>query len=531
MYKEYFGLKEPPFSIAPDPHYLYMSDNHREALAHLLYGINSDNGFVLLTGDVGTGKTTVCRCLLEQLPGNSNIAFILNPKVTVDELLALICDELGIAYPAGNTSNKVFIDSINAYLIDANRKGQRTVLILEEAQNLRPEVLEQIRLLTNLETNERKLLQIIMLGQPELDELLSRTELRQLKQRITARYHIGPLRKKELAPYVLHRLAIAGVNRKIFPAATIDRLFLLSGGIPRIINLLCDRALLGTYVQGKSMVDVPTLNKAAREVFDDTVSGGKRKNVWAVVSLLLIACMFAAGFAYYNIRTKMSEAKPPAPLKSRVTLAPAPPIMDVLQLPAGLPPENSEAYAFKALFSKWGIATQYRENVPPCQQAISTGLQCLHEVDNLSSLISLNRPAVLVLHDEKGLEFSIALTAIQGERATVEIGNETRTVELKEIEKKWPGDYTILWNLPPGYQDKIHPGSKGISVVWIDLQLAAIQGREVSKQKLLTYDADLVKQVKKFQLAEGLVSDGIVGPLTIIHLNTAAGGKVPKLVQ
>ena len=264
MYKEYFGLKESPFSIAPDPHYLYMSYNHREALAHLLYGINSDNGFVLLTGDVGTGKTTVCRCLLEQLPENSNIAFILNPKVTVDELLATICDELGIAYPLGNISNKVFIDSINAYLINANKKGRRTVLIVEEAQNLRPDVLEQIRLLTNLETNERKLLQIIMVGQPELNELLSRPELRQLKQRITARYHLGPLTKQEMSAYVLHRLSVAGVNRKLFPSRTIDRLFQLSGGIPIMINLLCDRTLLGTYVQGKSMVDFPTLNKAAR---------------------------------------------------------------------------------------------------------------------------------------------------------------------------------------------------------------------------------------------------------------------------
>ncbi len=175
MYKEYFGLKEPPFSIAPDPNYLYMSDNHREALAHLLYGINSDNGFVLLTGDVGTGKTTVCRCLLQQLPENSNVAFILNPKVTVDELLATVCDELGIGYPKGNSSNKVFIDNINAYLLDANAKGRRTVVIVEEAQNLSPEVLEQIRLLTNLETNQRKLLQIIMLGQPELNAAIVTT--------------------------------------------------------------------------------------------------------------------------------------------------------------------------------------------------------------------------------------------------------------------------------------------------------------------------------------------------------------------
>jgi general secretion pathway protein A len=202
MYREYFELKELPFSIAPDPRYLFMSNQHREALAHLVYGINSDGGFILLTGEVGTGKSTVCRCLLEKIPQNFNIALVLNPKLTVEELLATICDELCIDYPKGNTSIKVFVDYINAYLLDAHAKGRKTVLIIEEAQNLSIDVLEQVRLLTNLETNQRKLLQIIMLGQPELKGMLSRPELRQLSQRITARYHLGSLSKQEASAYV-----------------------------------------------------------------------------------------------------------------------------------------------------------------------------------------------------------------------------------------------------------------------------------------------------------------------------------------
>jgi general secretion pathway protein A len=531
MYKEYFGLKEPPFSIAPDPHYLYMSDNHREALAHLLYGINSDNGFVLLTGDVGTGKTTVCRCLLQQLPVNSNIAFILNPKVTVDDLLATICDELGIGYPAGNTSNKVFIDRINAYLLGAHAQGQRTVIIVEEAQNLSPDALEQIRLLTNLETNERKLLQIIMIGQPELNGLLARSEMGQLRQRITARYHLRRLAKRELGSYVLHRLAVAGVERRLFPASTIDRLYKLSGGIPRMVNLLCDRALLGTYVKGKGMVDVQTLNKAAREVADYTENGGKRKNIWVFASLLLIVCMGVLGVAYYNLRTTTVEALPPVAVQPRLLPPPSSPVTDVFQLSASLPSEKSQAYAFKALFRKWGIDKQQREEVSPCQQALSVGLQCLHKVGSISSLIKLNGPAVLRLHDEKGRDFYIALTAVKGDKAIVETGGDIRTVDLREIENKWADDYTVLWNIPPGYQDNIHPGIKGMVVAWIDLRLAAIQGREAGKQNLPTYEGDLVAQMKKFQNAEGLPSDGIVGPETIIHLNTAAGSNVPKLVQ
>src|SRR4030042_2941610 len=229
MYKEYFGLKELPFSIAPDPRYLYMSDKHREALAHLVYGINSDGGCVLLTGEVGTGKTTICRCLLEQIPENCDIAFILNPKLTVEELLATVCHELGISCPEGNTSIKVFVDRINAYLLDAHARGRKTVLIIEEAQNLNTEVLEQVRLLTNLETNQRKLMQIIMLGQPEFREMLSRPELRQLAQRVTARYHLGSLSKKEVAAYVNHRLVVAGTHSKLFPDSTSGKLYRLSG--------------------------------------------------------------------------------------------------------------------------------------------------------------------------------------------------------------------------------------------------------------------------------------------------------------
>lgn len=292
MYKEYFGLKELPFSIAPDPRYLYMSDEHREALAHLLYGINSEGGFVLLTGEVGTGKTTVCRCLLEQIPENTDIAFVLNPKMTVEELLATICDELGILYPEGNTSIKVFVDRINSYLLDAYARGRKTVLIIEEAQNLSPDVLEQVRLLTNLESNQCKLLQIIMLGQPELKEMLSRPELRQLAQRITARYHLSSLSKKEVSGYINHRLTVAGTRNRLFPDSIMGKVYGLSGGIPRLINILCDRALLGVYVDGKEQVDRSTLIKAAREVFGESEIKGYYKKMfrWILAGLAFVGC-------------------------------------------------------------------------------------------------------------------------------------------------------------------------------------------------------------------------------------------------
>ena len=277
MYLSYFGLAEAPFSIAPAPRYLYMSQRHQEALAHLLYGVNGEGGFVLLTGEVGTGKTTVSRCLLEQIPESCDVAYIFNPRLTVEELLSTICVEFGIDCPPGNTSIKVFVDCINAHLLDAHAKGRHSVLIIDEAQNLSADVLEQMRLLTNLETNERKLLQIILIGQPELATMLERPELRQLAQRIVARYHLGPLTKPEVAAYVQHRLEVAGTQRQLFPPALMGRLHSLGGGIPRIINVLCDRALLGAYAQGKERVDRATLEQAAREVFNR--SSARRRNV------------------------------------------------------------------------------------------------------------------------------------------------------------------------------------------------------------------------------------------------------------
>jgi len=266
MYCRHFGLSELPFTIAPDPRYLYLSRRHREALAHLVYGVESPGGFVLLTGEVGTGKTTVCRGLLERMPEDCDVAFIFNPKLGVEELLSAICDELRIAHSPLARGLKHLIDSLNAHLLAAHANGRRTVLIIDEAQNLTNEVLELVRLLTNLETHRRKLLQIILLGQPELRERLARPELRQLAQRIVARYHLDPLSRAEVAAYVAHRLAVAGAARSPFSTAALRKLWRESHGIPRLVNVLCDRALLGAFAEHRDWVDRATLARAAREV-------------------------------------------------------------------------------------------------------------------------------------------------------------------------------------------------------------------------------------------------------------------------
>jgi general secretion pathway protein A len=291
VYKKFFGITTNPFSIAPDPHFLYMSEGHREALAHLRYGLSEGGGFILLTGEIGAGKTTVCRCILEQAPAGTNIAFVLNPKLSAQELLATICDELGIAYPAAS-GLKVMIDRLNAYLLAAHAQGQRTVLIIDEAQNLSYEVLEQIRLLTNLETNQQRLLQIILLGQPELQDILAQPELRQLAQRIAARHHLDPLTKAETIAYVRHRLAVAGLGESTFAISAIEEIFLLSSGIPRMINLICDRALLGAFSKGVRRVDSAMAREAAQQVFGSKVSISPiLVSPWIIIGLMIVATL------------------------------------------------------------------------------------------------------------------------------------------------------------------------------------------------------------------------------------------------
>lgn len=528
MYRKYFGLEEMPFSIAPDPRYLYMSEQHREALAHLVYGFNSDGGFVLLTGEIGTGKTTVCRCLLEQIPENSAIAFIINPKLTVEELLATICDEFGIQYPKGNTSIKVFVDLINTFLLDAHAKGYKALLIIDEAQNLSADVLEQLRLLTNLETNQRKLLQIILLGQPELRDKLSRPELQQLAQRIIARYHIGPLSREDMAAYVTHRLSVAGVRRELFPVSTINTLHRLSGGVPRLINVLCDRALLGTFVQGENQVNRPTLTKAAREIFGEDEYKGqhKKKSIWLLATLIFMVFAAVLAATYYN------HNRGPQDVPGNIT---APLHLDTLRWHDNQPAHLSKDMAYQSLFKQWGISYQPQKNTTACEQAQAHGLHCLNAVGSLNNLRDLNRPAILKLFDNQGKEFYATLTSLKGQIATFVVGTEIKRVAVKDIESQWLGDYTLLWRVPPDYHGEIRPGNQGPIVQWLDKQLSLIQGRTYQLGKNLVYDLvyddELVRQVKKFQIMEGLVPDGIVGPQTLIHLDTATGGKIPTLVD
>src|SRR5574337_475578 len=394
MYKDYFHLAELPFSIAPDPRFLFMSARHREALAHLMYGLAREGGFVLLTGEVGTGKTTVCRCLLEQIPDNCDVAFIMNPRVSAAEMLATVCDEFHLAYPEGTTRIKVFTDLLYGFLLRANAAGRRAVLIVDEAQNLDSEVLEQLRLLTNLETNTRKLLQIILLGQPELLAQLQRSELRQVAQRVVARYHLTHLSKAETAAYVGHRLQVAGAQPGLIPESLSGQIHRITGGIPRLINVVCDRALLGAYVESRRQVTAGILKKAAAEVLGGS-RADRRRSVAAAAALVAAVGAYlaqawlpgrddalpASTAASLPSLPAASSASPADPIKPEASAAAsqaegampaapsaaeaqakpentasidAPKSTDDLAWPAGLPPEQAEGGAYQALFERYG---------------------------------------------------------------------------------------------------------------------------------------------------------------------------------
>jgi general secretion pathway protein A len=549
MYTSYFGLSENPFSIAPDPLYLYMSEHHREALAHLKYGVKSDGGFVLLTGEVGAGKTTLCRSLLEQLPENVVVAYILNPKVSVIELLETICDELHVERPEQG-SIKQLVDRLNTYLLDANAHGRKTVLIIDEAQNLAMEVLEQLRLLTNLETNRYKLLQIVLLGQPELLQILNRQEMRQLSQRVTARCHLGALDVNEIDAYVRHRLNIAGCNRPLFPANLSRTLWRLTGGIPRLINLVCDRALLGAYVLERQQVDSKILSQAAREVLGDRPPkrDGKRAAMAAGIACLVLLLLtvglwswqpslFATISSLPEMQTDQS-----VPSKDAITIE-LPPVAAVADAPTEVVDVADEVLpqtwpmdfatgqgmqrAFADLAGLWGLPVLDGRS-DYCAFALESGLSCLSRKDSLETLRNMNRPAMLTLYDDEGAPFQVVMAELGNDRALFISGDRQYELAIAAIASRWFGEYLLLWQRPNIQRELLQPGRRGDSVGWLaeslqDLGLYEVTGREVR------LEGSLLGAFKHFQFSNGLTPDGILGPMTLIHINTARNLAGPRL--
>jgi general secretion pathway protein A len=524
MYTNYFSLKQAPFSIAPDPRYLFMSERHREALAHLLYGIGSGGGFVLLTGEIGAGKTTVCRCFIEQVPENCRLAYIFNPKLTVEELLQTICDEFHVAPPQG-AGVKGFVDAINRYLLESHARGSNNVLVIDEAQNLSPEVLEQLRLLTNLETSERKLLQIILIGQPELRTMLARPELEQLAQRVIARYHLGPLTAAETGAYVAHRLAVAGVNAATpIPPSLTAPIHGLTHGVPRRINLLCDRALLGAYVENSREVTRKILRRAAGEVFARERKAALRRHWTTVAGGVLAGAAISAAAAWQVMPRAPAQAPRPAPMVALA--AKAPPIKPSPVATPGVPAGHAlEADALRALATLWGQPLAAGE---PCQAASKANLRCYQGKGGLYELRLLDRPAVVALHD--GARQTYAVLGAIGERSvTVVAGGRQQALDLADFVARFDGSFTTFWKVPRGFRDQVAAGDHGADVDWIAERLAQLN--KLGAPRLdQPFDARTQELLRAFQKKQNLKADGVAGPRTYMRLNQLSGVDEPRLL-
>lgn len=548
MYKAFFGLSDNPFSIAPNPHYLFLSDRHREALAHLTYGLGETGGFVLLTGEVGTGKTTVSRSLLNQLPENTDTAFILNPALTELELLATLCDELKITY-SESPSLKHLTDLLSQYLLANHQQGRNTVLIIDEAQHLRPTVLEQLRLLTNLETDTKKLLQVILIGQPELQQLLKRQELRQLAQRITARYHLLPLTPEEVSLYVQHRLQVAGRFEPLFTRKAIKSLHQFSGGIPRLINLLCERSLMAGYAQSKVPIDHHMVAKAAQEVLGEETQ--ERRYLWPTAIALATVLTFAGSWWWFSTSLPAvvaKESSPSVPTQAQQALS------ETVQTEAALPlaSQNSEpvparnakqdagqrvlneainhsrdiSTAFAGLFGLWG-KTPY-VGLSACQAAQMQGLACHQQQGNWQSLIRLNYPAVVYLTDDMGNDFYGTVLERTGEQFLLQLGEQQLWVDRNWFTRHFSGTFELLWQRPEGDVREISPRSNISEIQWLENSLAHVEG--MPPRLINRFDNELEQRLMAFQRQHGLKADGIVGNQTWVQLNLYLSQQGPRLV-
>ncbi|MAC33388.1 MULTISPECIES: ExeA family protein [Idiomarina] len=468
MYQNYFGLQAEPFSIAPDPNYLYLSERHQEALAHLTQGLQGSGGFILLTGEVGTGKTTVSRALLEQLPESTETAFILNPMLNEDELLASLCDEFGIRYQKRSATRKTLTDKLSQFFLKANDDGRQCVVLIDEAQHLRPQVLEQLRLLTNLETHDRKLLRVILIGQPELQDLLRRQELRQLAQRITARYHILPLTEQDTQRYIAYRLQVSGANRPLFTAAAARKAHQLTQGIPRLLNLYCDRALLAAYTESSSEVQPKHLQQAHSELNGTTGTGRARQQRsplwrWAGAFTLLVA----AAVGSYSM-VKQTTVLPPTT-------------------------DADQYLAAKSLASVWGLPEpSTEENF--CQWVQQYDLACLELNQSLQQLRRINYPALLYKRD-KEFELITDGTAIDT--------------------NGWNGAFLILYQQP--FTENVEAHEQ-----WVREQLTEHLGSEWRTKSS-------TEQLQALQRRQGLRVTGKLDEATMAWLASRASDFGPRL--
>lgn len=570
MYAAHFSLREPPFSIAPDPAFLYMSARHQEALGHLLYGTGQYGGFVQLTGEVGTGKTTIVRTLLAQKLDNVDVAMIHNPRQNELEFVQSICDEVGVVYAQPPTSIKALVDALNAHLLKVHAAGRRTVLIIDEAQNLPVGVLEQVRLLTNLETDKEKLLRIMLIGQPELIELLARPDLRQLASRITARYHLMPLTLPETTQYIVHRLQVAGGAADLFTEAACRRVHHYSKGVPRQINILCDRALLGTYSKGYRTVTPAIVDQAAAESLGIAPGPAGRLARWrkalaargarmpgrttlrwiegalAVAALLIAGALLretllkprsepaqaAVGASTATVSSSptasptLPSREPAAAAEARLA-SPASPSAE--SAPAATLPEagvgalRAAAQPLPVIMSRlvglWRPQLKLARGENVCRQLSREGLECYRSTGRWADLRQMDRPAILTLSLDSGETQYVLLRHLDGDMALLESNGLPLRMPLDQLDPLWRGEFLLLW-LRETDETTIGPQTRGYPVMWLRQRLAAAAKRPPEVPISERWDPGLREAVRRFQTAHGLDADGLAGIRTLIALSS-----------
>jgi len=559
VYLQFFGLTEAPFSITPDPAFVYLSAAHRDALAHLLYGVGQGGagGFVQLTGEVGTGKTTICRCLLEQVPEDTSIALILNPMLTPKELLAAICEELGVDTADIADSSKALVDALNACLLKNHSQGRRAVVVIDEAQNLSPDALEQLRLLTNLETAKHKLLQIVLLGQPELRQLLQRQNLRQLAQRITARYHLAPLGETDTYAYVRHRMQVAGARQNPFRRSAMRALYQRSGGVPRLINIIADRSLAGAYARELDSINASLVNAAANEV--QPSESRVRKNPWPVLAATFSALLLAVvSIVMWGLPGSKPSGDPPyQPPPSTIppaqaTLQNNPGLVrqtaglipsahatadsgsvgtamgrPVSETPAAAPVlsgteavsldaawlDEQHRLVWRGLADLWQDADNAGSIKAACDGQARTGYACLRDRGSWARVKTLGLPVILVLHDQ--VDRQVLLRGLEDKRLLLGAGSEPLIFNREQLEPTWLGEFIVAWPQAPDWPVEIKRGESGAAVD-IVMQMAAQASPPWTGGN--DFDTGFELWLMDFQRRNALAADGIIGPKTLLYL-------------
>jgi general secretion pathway protein A len=564
IYQQYFALNCEPFSIVPDPGFLYPSSQHRQAVAHLKYGLDREGGFVLLTGEVGTGKTTLTRTLLKRLPAHVRVAYVLNSTLEVTDVLASICQELSIDLPKSSKTSlsKNCIDALNSDLIAAHAEGKKTLVVIEEAQNLSPEVLEILRLLSNLETATHKLLHILLVGQPELLETLAQKSQRQLNQRVVARFHLLPLAKTDIANYVNHRLHHAGANREIFENSAMTALFKLTKGVPRLINLICHHALLAAYATGVKTVSAKLVKRAAKEIFDTQLPKKKSSSKWftALFVVGIFALLMAERYDANRLESDFKEVEIKVNIEAEIPQQQQP-LFEVIesdeiliepiiqgQSPVLIPESDTAQVQFQVkdqqkvttlavsnpfadLFALWSIDAEplYSEEEVFALAAINElGAEKLINTE-IDVLKAIDRPGIIWIREDNGRLKSYLLTALDDKSVLLKAGDGIHRETLRWFVGRWNGAFLFLWYSPSDIQSLRLGDSNPLALNWLQRQLQLIDNKYLPVITGGNYTKVIRDIVLNFQKQQGIRDDGVVGRQTIMKLNQLVNPAIPTL--